>query len=227
MSYMSYPPMRTIPLRPKGPVTYDKRMAEPLFGAPILEELKRDAMHEEDVQKALKELQKKLDALGVPFALLGALAMRHYGYVRHTEDIDILTTPEGLDLIHEKLIGLGISRRGPGLRKSLRDTEHKVNIDVIKTGEHAGAQDSPFVYPSPDAAIFVQKAGLRIPRLEALVEIKLVSGVWGHRLTDLGDVVRLIQQNHLNKTFARLLIPEVRPKFLELLEEARKEKKLE
>jgi hypothetical protein len=34
----------------------------------------------------------------ISFAVIRALALRH-GYVRHTEDIDILTTPEGLGRI--------------------------------------------------------------------------------------------------------------------------------
>jgi hypothetical protein len=202
-------------------------MAELRFDVSILEGLARDAMHSEDIERTLAELKRRLADEKIPFALLGALAMRRYGYVRHTEDIDILTTREGLDKIHARLVGLGFMPRSPGLRKSLKHAGFEVNIDVILTGEHAGAQDSPLIYPHPESDAFVDRDGLRIPRLEKLIEIKLVSGQWGHRMGDLGDVFRLIQLNKLDEKTADLLIPEVRPKYIELLGESRKEKKLE
>lgn len=198
-------------------------MADPLFGTSIFEELRRDAMHEDDIAKALDDLRKRLGELGVPFGLIGALAMRHRGFVRFTEDIDILTTREGLDRIHEHLVGRGILPRAQGLRKKLRDTAHKVNIDVIQEGEHAGSDASPLVYPHPLSDAFADEGGLRVATLEKLIEFKLVSGVWGRRLGDLADVIRLVKANHLDESFAGNLIPEVRTKYLELLEQSRKE----
>lgn len=184
-------------------------------------------MHSDDLQKTLAELTSRLEKEGIPFALLGALSMRFYGYVRYTEDIDILTTPEGLDRIHQRIVGLGINPRGPGLRKSLKHSAYRVNIDVIQSGEHAGSQQSPLVYPSPESDAFVQNGDLRIPKLESLITFKLVSGQWGHRPDDFGDVFNLIQANRLDETFAAKLIPEVRQKYVELLGESRQEKTLE
>ncbi|MDQ7778438.1 MAG: hypothetical protein RDV41_01860 [Planctomycetota bacterium] len=59
----------------------------------LVEELRRDLVHQKDIAAALEELGRRLAGEGVPFAVLGALAARCYGYARHTEDIDILTTP--------------------------------------------------------------------------------------------------------------------------------------
>ena len=202
-------------------------MAEPLFGASVLKELGRHSMHKEDIKKTLLDLQQRLGEHEIPFAVLGAIAMQHRGYVRHTEDIDILTTKDGLQRIHEKLVGLGINPRGAGLRKSLKNTVYKVDIDVITEGEHAGSTQSPLVYPNPHSDAFVEEDGLYLPKLEKLIDFKLVSGTWGHRLRDFGDVQRLIQGNKLDESFAEKLIPEVRGKYLELLGEARKEVKLE
>jgi hypothetical protein len=198
-------------------------MADPLFGTSIFEGLKRDAMHDSDIQHALEDLRKRLGELNVPFALIGALAMRQRGFVRFTEDIDIVTTREGLDKIHEHLVGRGILPRATGLRKKLRDTVHKVNIDVIQEGEHAGSGDSPLVYPHPHSDAFADEGGLRVATLEKLVEFKLVSGQWGNRPDDFGDVFNLIKSNRLGEPFAQKLIPEVRAKYLELLEQSRKE----
>lgn len=184
-------------------------------------------MHARDIAAVLESLRQRLAREGIPFAVIGALALRYYGYVRHTEDIDILTTPEGLDRIHATLVGRGLVPRGPGLRKSLRETVHEVNVDVVTSGEHAGSPESPVEYPLPDSSAFVDVAGLRLPTLEALVEFKIASGVWGHRPQDLADVQRLIRINGLTEAFADRLVPALRGTFLDLLRESRLERDLE
>ena len=184
-------------------------------------------MHSRDIGVVLESLRHRLAREGIPFAVIGALALRHHGYARHTEDIDILTTPEGLDRIHATWVGRGLLPRGPGLRKSLRETVHQVNIDVVTSGEHAGSAESPVEYPRPDSAAFVDVAGLRLPTLEALVEFKIASGVWGHRPQDLADVQRLIRINRLTEAFAERLARPLRERFLDLVRESRLERDLE
>lgn len=184
-------------------------------------------MHTKDIASALEKIKRLFEQEGIPFALLGAQAMRHYGYVRHTEDIDILTTKEGLEKIHDRLIGKGLILRFQGARKSFKETEHYVPIDVITADEHAGSQASPIIYPTPQSDSFRNEKGFSIPKLEKLIEFKIASGVWGNRLRDLGDVIELIKSNGLNETFADKLHQLLRPKFLELLEMSRKEKRIE
>lgn len=57
-------------------------------------------MHAKDVADALEALRHACAGEGIPFAVVGALALRQYGYVRFTEDIDIVTTRYGLDRTH-------------------------------------------------------------------------------------------------------------------------------
>src|SRR5690349_17095217 len=102
-------------------------MAEPYTGTSLLDGLSRDHVHSNDLSAALAELQAQCEREGIPFAVVGALALRRYGYVRFTEDIDIVTTRDGLDRMHTSLVGRGLIPRGAGLRKKLRDTIHKVN----------------------------------------------------------------------------------------------------
>lgn len=196
---------------------------KPPFDEPIVAELERDRMHAADLGRALDDLARRLVAEGIPFALLGALAMRHYGYVRHTEDVDILTTPDGLRAIHERLVGRGLVPRARGLRKGLRHSEFHVNVDIIQAGEKAGSNESPVAFPDPSSDAFVDAGGIRIPSLALLIQLKLASGIWGHRLRDLADVASLIRANGLDETMADRLAPEVRPKYHEVLAEARRE----
>ena len=177
-------------------------------------------MHSDNLARSLDSLARRLREEGIPFAVVGALAMRHHGYARYTEDIDILTTPDGLDLIHRNLVGRGYVPKARGLRKRLRDTEFGIDIDILTAGEPAGASGSPVTYPVPTGRAFRRIRGIPIPVLPLLIAFKLASGMWGHRLRDLGDVQELIVFNRLTKSFARRLPAGVRPKFLELLGEA-------
>jgi hypothetical protein len=189
--------------------------------------LRRDRVHTKDIATVLERLTRRLDEEGIPFALIGALAMRHHGYARHTEDIDLLTTPEGLDAIHERFVGRGLVPRAPGLRKKLRETEHRVDIDVITAGEHAGSADSPVVYPHPSGKAFLHVDGRNVPSLPLLITFKIGSGVWGHRNKDLGDVQELIKANRLGRAFARKLAAPLRPTFLKLLADVAQERQIE
>lgn len=202
-------------------------MAEKLFNDSTVAMLRRDRMHTKDIATVLDRLTRRLDEAGIPFALIGALAMRHFGYARHTEDIDLLTTPQGLDAIHEHFVGRGLLPRAPGLRKKLRETEHKVDVDVITAGEHAGSADSPVVYPQPSGRGFLEIDGRRVPSLPLLITFKIGSGVWGHRNKDLGDVQELIKANRLTRSFAQKLAAPIRPTFLRLLEDVRLERDIE
>jgi len=184
-------------------------------------------MHAQDIAVVLEFLRRRLAEEGIPFAVIGALALRQYGFVRATEDIDILTTPEGLEKIHATLVGRGLVPRGAGLRKLLRETEHEVNIDVMTSGEHAGSDDSPIVYPPPDSDAFVDIDGVRFPTMEVLVEFKIASGVWGHRHQDLGDVQNLIRIHGLGEAFAHRLPATLRDRFLTLLRETRAQREPE
>jgi hypothetical protein len=83
-------------------------MADLLTSDSIIDEPRRDQAHAKDIAQALLDLRDGLSREGIPFAVIGAIALRRHGYSRHTEDIGIVTTPEGLDRIHERLAGRGI-----------------------------------------------------------------------------------------------------------------------
>lgn len=201
-------------------------MADPARGT-LIEILRRDQLHSRDIAAALEYLRETLSSEGIPFGLIGALALRYHGYERFTEDIDILTTGEGLERIHERLVGKGIVPRSQGLRKKLRLTRFRVNLDVVTAGEHAGSRESPTVFPDPLSECFLEEGGLRVATIDTLVALKISSGVWGRRDQDLVDVQKVIRANGLTEEFAERLPPPLRVKYLELLERSRLERELE
>ncbi len=52
---------------------------------------------EGQLHSTLRRLAQRLNAEGIPYTLLGGLALAEHGYPRLTEDIDLLLTPSGLE----------------------------------------------------------------------------------------------------------------------------------
>jgi hypothetical protein len=168
------------------------------------------------VHKTLERIVKRLDELGVPYAIAGAMAMFFHGYERFTTDVDLLVTPEGLRLIHEKLEGLGYVPPFTG-SKHLRDAESGVRIEFLTTGDYPGdGKPKPVAFPDPQEAS-IEIEGKRFLRLAKLVELKLASGITNPgRLSDLGDVQKMILALNLPEVLGQQLNPFVQDKYKEL-----------
>ena len=173
-------------------------------------------MGEADVQKALEKLARTLDLQGIPYAIIGAMALNEFGYRRVTVDVDVLLTPEGLATFRAKNLGRGYVEKFPASR-GFRDAEYGVDIDVVLSGTFPGdGRPKPVAFPDPS---LVAQRGARIALLPLpiLVELKLASGMSApHRLKDLADVLELIRALGLSETFANDLNEFVREKDLDL-----------
>ena len=176
-------------------------------------------MHFEEasaVHRTLRRVVKRLDELGVPYAVAGGMALFLHGFRRFTEDVDILVTKDGLRLIHEQLEGLGYVAPFQG-SKNLRDADTGVRIEFLVAGEYPGdGKPKPVAFPDP-AAVGVERDGVRYLSLPKLIELKLASGLTNPlRLKDIADVLELIRLLKPPSGFADQLDPSVRGKFLEL-----------
>jgi hypothetical protein len=170
---------------------------------------------ESAVFKTMRELARRLDELGIPYAVVGGMALFQHGYRRFTEDVDILVTKEGLDRIHEKLEGLGYLPLFAG-GKNLRDTDTGVKIEFLVTGGYPGdGLPKPITFPDP-AAVGVVIDGVRCANLPAIIELKLASGTAAWRLKDLADVQEMIRIFALPAEFAEQLDPSVRESYRRL-----------
>ncbi len=179
---------------------------------------------EEDsaVFKALHNIAQRLKSLGIPYAVVGGMALFRHGLRRFTEDVDILVTKGDLKIIHEKLEGLGYLPPFPN-SKHLRDTQSGVKIEFLTTGDYPGdGKQKPVAFPDPRNVSF-DADGISYINLPTLVELKLASGMTNPgRLKDLSDVLELIKALDLSLDFANQLNPFVKSKFEELWKEARK-----
>jgi hypothetical protein len=169
------------------------------------------------VQDALGRIARRLEDLGIPYAIAGGMALFQHGFRRFTEDVDILVSRDGLQAIHAELAGLGYVPPFSG-SKNLRDTEYGVRIEFLIAGEFPGdGKPKAVAFPEPELAR-VMIDGIHYISMPKLIELKLASGMTGgiQRMKDLADVVELIKTGALPAEFADQLNPYVREKYLEL-----------
>lgn len=179
-------------------------------------EATRFSMNKAEVQLALAKIARLLDEAGIPYALVGALALAEYGYIRLTVDVDLLLTREGLAEFKRRHLGRGYVEKFPGSR-GVRDTEHGVSIDVILAGDYPGdGKPKPVRFPDPAEAATRGRLLALLP-LARLVELKVASGMSApHRLKDLADVLELVRSANLDEALADELDESVREKYREL-----------
>ena len=172
------------------------------------------------MNQTLKQLAHDLDARGIDYAVIGAVALNQHGYQRFTSDIDILLSPAGLERFRAELVGRGYYE---GARKKFRATSENVPLEIITAGEYPGdGKPKAIVFPDP-ALVAVEIGGVKTVNLEKLVELKLASGATGlGRRRDLGDVQELIRVLELDAEFAEKIDDSVRALYLELWDELRR-----
>ncbi len=185
-----------------------------------VENARRFFMGEAHVQRALERLAGVLDEKGIPYEVIGALALNAWGYRRVTVDVDVLLAPEGLRALKDAVLGRGYVEKAPGSR-GLRDTVAGVDVDVVLAGEYPGdRKPKPVAFPDPASAAVRGRRVALLP-LDKLIELKLASGISApHRLRDLADVLELIRVLSLPRAMAESLDPSVRAKFEELWQAA-------
>lgn len=168
------------------------------------------------LQDTLHRIVRRLDEIGVPYAVSGGMALFAHGFRRFTEDVDVLVTAEGIERIHQELEGPGYRPAFPDSRQ-LRDTESGVRVEFLVTGQFPGdGQPKPVAFPDP-ARVAIEKDGIKYLSLPALIELKLASGMTNPaRLKDLADVMELVKLLGLTAEFAEQLAPFVRAKYVEI-----------
>lgn len=190
--------------------------------AAFRETLKRVDQRSEAVDRTLIRIAKRLADENIDYALIGGMALVAHGYVRFTHDVDVLTTREGLERIHERLVGRGYRPAFEGSRKKLRDTETGVDVEFITTGEFPGdGKPKPVRFPDPKD-VAEDREGIRVISLAKLIELKLASGLSAEhrRLRDLADVQDLIIALQLPRDLGEKLDGSVRSEYFRMWDAA-------
>jgi hypothetical protein len=165
------------------------------------------------IHDALDKLTRTLEAQGIPYAIVGGMALNEHGYRRMTTDIDVLMNPAGFERFKTVNLGRDYEER----RRGVRDRQNGIDIDVILTGDYPGdGKPKPVAFPDP-ALVAEKRPRMALLPLLRLIEIKLASGMTApDRLRDLADIQELIRATALPDTIALELDPFVREQYLEL-----------
>jgi hypothetical protein len=169
-----------------------------------------------EVHATLRRITQRLNEMGIPYAVVGGLALFNHGFRRFTEDVDILVTRDGLKQIHTKLEGLGYVRPF-SQSKNLRDTDSGVKIEFLVTGQFPGdGKPKPIAFPDP-SDVAIERNGMKFLNLETLIELKLASGLTNvGRGKDLVDVQSLIKELRLPMDLVGRLNPFVQNEYRRL-----------
>jgi hypothetical protein len=181
-------------------------------------------MQTSPVQQTLRNLTQRLSAAQIDYAVIGGMALALHGFVRPTQDVNLLLIAEGLEKFHEDLVGRGYVPLFPGARKHFRDTETGVKVEIITTGGYPGdRKPKAVVFPVP-GDVAIDAGACRVVRLETLLELKLASGLSAeHRqLRDLADVQQLIETLDLPAELGQRLDESVRDEYSRLWRLAQK-----
>ncbi|MBI4675424.1 MAG: hypothetical protein HY741_27585 [Chloroflexi bacterium] len=187
----------------------------------LLKEAGQYYMSRGAVYETLRRLTQRLDQENIPYALLGGLALGAHGFIRMTDDVDILLTRAGLAAFRDRCMGRGYVPAFPNAQKTFRDTETQVRIEFLTTGEYPGdGKPKAVSFPDPED-VYTERAGIRVITVEKLIELKLASGMTApHRLRDLADVQDLIVALKLEREFAEQLDESVREEYRKLWDAA-------
>ena len=171
----------------------------------------------DDVHDSLRRIVGRLDQAGIPYAVVGGMAVNAHNYHRTTKDVDLLLSAQGFTAFRQ----LFVSDLDPiqGRIRQFRDRVNQVKIDVLVTGMFPGSgKPGPIAYPDP-ASVSERMQNVSVVNLATLVEMKLAA----RRYRDFGDVVELIRFNNLDEAFADRLHLSVRGDYIECLEEMRRD----
>lgn len=161
-----------------------------------------------DPERHLNGICRDFDECGIDYAIIGSLAARCHNYLRAGDDIDVLVSRESYPNIEKFLIGHGYSYR-PGSERHLylEFLGGRTPLDIYVEGER---RDDGVPLPNPKASR-IKALGRWYVSLPLLIALKI-------RSDDLTDVIQMVEANGLVEDFADSLEPDVREKFLEMLE---------
>ncbi len=165
------------------------------------------------VSNALRRVEAAFEARGVPRIYIGRVATNAHGHARMTDDVDMCVRADDLPSCRETLAANGYAGV-PGRCRRFLDPQTGVTIDIIVSGKAVGPRREQHAVTFPDPAEAETHAGIPVPSLARLIELKLA--LW--RFKDWGDVVELIRELDLAPSFAEQLAPSVRPLYADCCE---------
>ena len=152
---------------------------------PFLTRLDQALTITENRNKLLTELNSFLQSLLIPANLIGGMALATYGYIRNTEDIDILIHQHNYSKLAQALTDKG-AKPEPNNKYKLNNTY----IQIYYGGQQIH-KNSPDKFPEPTT----NTPGLTVIELPQLLAMKVQAGY--SRAKDRADYIELIKRGSI------------------------------
>jgi hypothetical protein len=78
-----------------------------MYNQEVLQEIDLFFRQQGRVYQTLHNVSQSLSKAGIDYAIIGGMALVTYGYVRATQDVDLLLSKEGLAAFRKALVGRG------------------------------------------------------------------------------------------------------------------------
>lgn len=153
---------------------------------------------------------------GIPHAIVGGVAVCLHGYQRNTVDLDMLVRREEAEKIRFTLEQAGFVWSA---ERAEFASPSGIAVQLLLAADRAGTGSEVRLPDPTDEKAVTQLEGLPVLTLAKLIESKLACGQANLRRThkDFADVVELIAQHNLSRSFARFLHKTLRSTFRELV----------
>jgi hypothetical protein len=174
------------------------------------------------VHQTMRRVAEKLHGAGIPYAIVGGMAVNAHRHERTTKDVDFLLTSQGVSDFRRLFVPQEFES-APGRPRRFVDRANGVTFDILVTGLFPGSGlPGPIAYPDPAdvSEVIDQKCVVNLP---TLIQLKLAA----RRFQDFADVVNLIRVHNLDEAFQTTLHPAVHRDYIECLEEKRREDEYE
>jgi hypothetical protein len=146
---------------------------------------KRKSVDTEKLRHVARIVSADLIREGIPHAIIGGLAVAEHGYVRATEDVDVLISEIDLGKLVGRPLTVGITQIVEGVR---------VDYIAAEAGDEA-----------LEEAIAEARGAIPIVGIPALVYLKLKLG----RRRDQGDVAELVKRGRVHIRSVRKYLEEL------------------
>ena len=167
------------------------------------------------LREAILMVRKAVRTVDGAYAVfIGGLAVQEYGFMRFTEDVDVVVDAAHYRDVLEKLREMDFEITS---EFTLKNKQTGALLDLLREG--AKLKDSKFSLPHPKEL----GRNLGFAKLSALICLKLDAG---GRLKDLADIAELLKRSMDQASIIRKEIPpEYHEKYDELVAQARRELK--
>ena len=172
----------------------------------------------QDRSTEFARLVEALRAVGIPFLLVGGLALSAHHYERTTQDVDLFCPKALFARFDAVMKSLGYESVHEPTELNVRYSQRGLAIvDFIFADEITFSQ-----MEASARAVQVLGVSVRVPSLEHLLAMKLFALEQGKRLKDLGDISELVRANGLDvhgDVFEKLCLKFASEKWLKLFRE--------